>query len=64
MPAIMKLEEVVKEMMRASSWKASSQGPNIGIPLPFSAGAEGHDRNLGVRLAHLGDEVHKGIFIR
>ena len=55
-PAIVELEEVVEEMMRASSWKASLQETNVGVSLPFSAGAEGHDRNLGARLAHLGDE--------
>jgi hypothetical protein len=63
-PATTMKEEVVEEMVRASSWKASLQEPNICISFPSSAGAEGHDRNLGARLAHLGDEswaLHVGL---
>ena len=55
-PAIMELEEVVEEMMRAGSWKASLQETNVGVSLPSSAGAEGHDCNLVARLAKLGDD--------
>ena len=55
-PAIVELEEVVVEMMRAGSWKASLQEANVGVSLPSSAGAEGHNCNLVARLAKLGDD--------
>ena len=55
-PAIVELEEVVEEVVRAYSWKAYLQEPNIGVTSPLSTSPEGHDQRVGTELAYFCDE--------
>ena len=52
-PAVVELEEVVVEMVRAYSWEASLQEPNVGVFFPLSSSPEGHDRHLGSGVARM-----------
>ena len=52
-PAVVELEEVVVEMVRAYSWEAPLKESNVGVHFPLSSNPEGLDRHLNSVVARL-----------